>query len=158
MTRQRQPVHHKVVGAALIIVLLPLILPLALVGLVLFWLNRLLLSLLVWSLWLPAGKNALVVYSDSPIWHDYMSQEIIPLLHERAVILNWSERNIWRRWSLAVHVFRSFGGSREFNPLVVLFRPLHPAKTFRFLSAFRDMKHGRPETVENLRRELSAHL
>jgi len=74
--------------------------------------------LAIWLLWLPRGTRILFVYSDSPIWHDYIEQHILPLIQEHAVVLNWSQRRSrsWRR-SLAVAAFKHFGGWREFNPM-----------------------------------------
>jgi len=158
MTRQKGPISRRLRNAALLLVVLPLVLPLALVTLALYLPYRIALYMLVWALWLPRGKDILLVYSDSPIWHDYMVSEILPLVRERAVVLNWSERNKWPRWSFHVHVFRAFGGHREFNPLIVLFRPFSRAKTFRFWLPFKDWKRGYKEPVERLRGELLAVL
>ena len=83
-----------------------------------------------------------------------MATQILPLVQERAVVLNWSERRRWRRWSFRVHVFHYFGGAREFNPLVVLFRPFRRARTFRFWLPFKDWKGGYREPLERLRQEL----
>lgn len=116
------------------------------------------LHLLVWALWLPRGKDILFVYSDSPIWHEYMETQILPLVQERAIVLNWSERKKWSRLSLGVAVFRHFGGDGDFSPLVVLFQPLRSARLFRFWSAFKDWKRGYKEPVERLRQELFASL
>jgi hypothetical protein len=85
-------------------------------ALILFFLHRLVLYVLVWALWLPKGKDMLLVYSNSPVWHDYMSQQVLPLIQDRAIVLNWSERSSWRQWRLAHQVFYSFAGHREFNP------------------------------------------
>ena len=116
------------------------------------------LYLLIWLVWLPRGKDVLYVSSDSPIWQEYMAEHVLPLVHHRAVILNWSEREKWSSWSFSVRVFRAFGGSREFNPMVVVFRPLQRARHFRFLKAFKAWKTGDPRQVEQLRRELVSFL
>ena len=141
-----------------VILLLPVILPLVAIALLAFAVSRLCVYALIWLVWLPKGKDSLVVYSDSPIWRDFMLQEIVPLLGERAIILNWSERKKWRRWSLATVVFRSFAGGREFNPMVMVFQPWSRAKSFRFWSAFKDFKHGDASAVQGLRRELEFYL
>jgi hypothetical protein len=143
---------------ALILVLLPLVLPLALFAIASHVFYRALLYLLVWALWLPKGKDVLFVYSDSPIWHEYMTTQILPLVQERAVVLNWSERKKWSRLSLAVAVFHHFGGAGDFNPLVLLFKPLRIANIYRFWSAFKDWKRGYREPVERLTQELVASL
>ncbi len=110
MTRQKQPFLRRLGQAILIVVLLPLVLPLALFAVANHLLYRALLYLLVWALWLPRGKDILFVYSDSPIWHEYMATQVLPLVRERSVVLNWSERKKWSRWSLGVAVFHHFGG------------------------------------------------
>jgi hypothetical protein len=158
MTRRKEPFLRRLRNAALVLVVLPLVLPLALITLGLYLPYLIALYMLVWALWLPRGKDTLLVYSDSTIWHDYMVSEILPLVRERAVVLNWSERKKWPRWSFGVHLFRTFGGNREFNPLVVLFRPFRQARTFRFWLPFKDWKRGYKEPVERLRRELLAVL
>jgi hypothetical protein len=158
MAREKRPLGRRLGNAALVVLALPfvllLVLPLALAAAAMYFLHKMALYILVWALWLPKGKDVLVVYSDSPIWHDYMSAEVVPLVRERAVVLNWSERKKWPRWSFAAHVFRSFGGNRNFNPLVVVFRPYRHAEVFRFWSAFTDWKHGHTEPVELLRQRL----
>jgi hypothetical protein len=154
MNRQKLPFSQRLKNAVLFILFLPFVLPLALVAIALHLLYRITLYLLVWTLWLPTGKDVLFVYSDSPIWHDYMTSEVLPLVQERAVVLNWSERKKWRRWSLGVAVFRHFGGHRGFNPLVVLFRPFRLARVFRFWSAFKDWKQGDRESLESIRQDL----
>jgi len=158
MDRQGKTLVRKVLDAALVVLILAVALPLALVTIGLALLYRGALYRLVWLLWLPKGKDILFVYSDSPIWHAYMTTEILPLVERRAVVLNWSERSKWPQWSLGVKVFRRFGGTRDFNPLVVLFRPLQRARTFRFWPVFKDWKHGYREPVEKLRRELLSAL
>ncbi|HKW24324.1 MAG TPA: hypothetical protein VJN48_00990 [Terriglobales bacterium] len=140
--------------AALIVVLLPLIL----LALLLFVLHRAILYVLVWLVWLPKGKDILFVYSNSPIWQEYMTEQVLPLVEDRAVVLNWSERSRWRKWRLTQQVFYSFGGHREFNPLVVLFRPFRRARLFRFWSAFKDWKHGHTERLEVLKNDLQISL
>lgn len=155
---QKLSLTTRIVGAALIVLLLPLILPLAFFSLTLWSLHRIVLYLLIWLVWLPRGKDVLFVYSDSPIWREYMTTQVLPLVQKRAVVLNWSERSRWPRLSFRVHVFRSFGGNREFNPLVVLFRPWRRARALRFWSAFEGWKHGYTEPVESLRQELVSLL
>ena len=152
--RDRRPFSRRVFDAALIIVVLPLVLPLALLGLILYALNRIVVYLLVWVCWLPSGKDVLFVSSESAVWKEYMETQILPLLRDRATVLNWSERNKWPKSSFAVRVFRTFGRHRDHSPLVVIFRPFHRARVFRFLPAFKDFKQGHTENVEQLRREL----
>src|SRR4029077_20978018 len=143
---------------ALLTVLLPLIVPLAVIGIMLFLAYRLTLNALVRFWWLPKGKDILLIYSDSPIWHEYMTNQILPLVRSRAEILNWSERSRWPNWSLAVRLFRSYSGGRDFNPMVILFPLLGKAHFFRFLPAFHEWKHGNPGPLEQMRRDLISRL
>jgi hypothetical protein len=159
VTRQQESLNRKLRNAliaAVFVVMIPVWLPVVLVSFVLYGAVRLLLHFLIVFAWLPTGKDMLLVYSDSPIWHDYMTANIIPLVKDRAVILNSSERKKWRRYSLPVVAFRLIGGYRNFNPLVIHFRPLRPSRSFRFWPAFKEWKQGRPEPVEELRRQLQA--
>ena len=158
MSRDRESTGRKVLRVTLTILILPVVLPLAVSGLLLSALNTTVVYLLVWTWWLPKGKDVLYVSSDSPIWKDYMENEILPLVAKRAVVLSWSDRSMWPNWSFAVRVFRTFGHGRNFNPMVVLFRPLRRAKTFRFLPAFQEWKHGNRTSVEELRRDLMQAL
>jgi hypothetical protein len=158
MSRNTQSLLRRMWQAAILIVLLPLILPLVALVLSLWVLHRICLYLLVWALWLPRGKDTLFVYSDSPIWGDYMKAQVLPVIEERAVVLNWSERNKWRKWSFPAHVLRSFGGGQEFNPMVVLFRSFRRAQEFRFWPAFKHWKRGDTAPVERLRNELLIKL
>jgi hypothetical protein len=139
-------------------ILVPLIILLFLVFAILVPLSILLLYLSIWLFWLTRDKDILFVYSDSPIWRDYMLAEMLPLVGSRAVVLNWSERRTWKRWSLRVLAFRFFGGHKAFNPLIVMFRPFRRAQKYRFWPAFREWKQGNKEAVEKLKLEIEDAL
>jgi hypothetical protein len=138
-----------VIAALLFVIFLPLIV----MAIALYLLSGVFLHIAVWCCWCVRGRYVLFVYSDSPIWHGYVEERILPRLGARAVVLNWSDRKQWRR-TLAVLAFRYFGGSRDFNPLAVVFRPLRLARRFRFHEPFREFKHGRPDAVVKMEREL----
>jgi hypothetical protein len=132
----------------LIIALSPLI-----VIVLLGWLlTSLVLLSAVWLTWCPRRRYALVVYSNSPVWQDYFETNVIPLLGDRAVVLNWSERERWKP-TLPVMLFRVFAGTREFNPIAIVFLPFLLPRSFRFYKAFKAFKHGRTGEVETLRVE-----
>lgn len=139
----------------LIVVSLLIFLPILLVAAVLYLLWGSILYLSIWFAW--KKQLVLFVYSNSPIWKDYMEREIIPFIQEKAVILNWSERKSWRN-SIPILAFRYFGGSRNFNPIVIVFRPFQPAKIFRFYQAFKKFKHGNPAEVEEIKNRLFSNL
>ncbi len=148
-SRDRGKYLSPIVGVSLFVLLSPLILVVA----ILYGLSGLVLYVAIWLGWCLRGRHVLLVYSDSPIWREYIEKEILPRLEGRAVVLNWSERKRWKN-SLAVLAFWHFGGWRAFNPLVVVFRPFQFAKVFRFFEPFRDFKHGNPKKVEKMKTEL----
>ena len=134
-------------GEFLVVLLVPLIVP--------FLLLRLgfgiLLHMMVWVFWCPRGKYILFVYSDSPIWKDYIEKNILPRLQTCAVILNWSQRKSWPRWfSLPVMLFNFFGGRRKFNPIGIVFHPLKLRKVFRFWEPFQEYKHGNSQPLAEI--------
>lgn len=138
-----------VVGLLLFVVFLPLII----VALIFHLLAGLSLNIAIWCCWCSRGRNVLFVYSDSPIWHDYVEQHILARLGKRAIVLNWSHRSRWRR-TLSVLAFRYFGGYRCFNPMAVVFRPFRLARHFRFYEPFREFKYGETQAVAKMEREL----
>src|SRR6266852_5675120 len=91
-TKKHEPKWWQI---AIMLPLFPLILVIALVALVLFIVASISLRVVIWSWWCLRGRDILFVYSDSPIWHDYVEQHILPYLGERAVVLNWSQRRGW---------------------------------------------------------------
>ena len=152
MSHQRTKGERQFAGAVGLLLFI-IFLPLIIVALALHVLAGLFLHLAIWSCWCSRGRHVLFVYSDSPIWHDYVEEHILPRLGERAVILNWSHRSRWRR-TLSVLAFRYFGGYRSFNPMAIVFRPFRLARRFRFYEPFREFKHGKTEAIAKMEREL----
>jgi len=113
MRRVPESTGRKVARFAFIALLLPVIVPLAIVGLILHFLNKVVVYMLVWVWWLPKGKDVLYVSSDSPVWKEYMETEVFPLVAERAMVLSWSARSKWPKWSFGVRVFHTFGRSLD---------------------------------------------
>lgn len=140
-------------GLLLFSLLLPLIVVVIALYLILYVPYGIFLYLSVWCRWCARGRNVLFVYSDSPIWHDYIEEHILPRFRERAVVLNWSQRSQWKH-TLDALAFRYFGGSREFVPLAIVFCPFRLARTFRFYEPFREFKHGKTEAVTKLEGDL----
>lgn len=133
---------------------LVLMFPLIIVGIALYLGYGLILYLAIWLRWCLLGRRVMFVYSNSPIWQDYVEKNILPRLPEGSVILNWSERKKWNRFMLAPQAFFFFGGSKEFNPMGVVFRPFRMAKTFRFWEPFIGYKHGKPEALTKLEQDM----
>lgn len=140
---------------ALIISLAPVIIILTTVALLFFVVSTVCLHIAIWMWWCLRGRDILFVYSDSPIWREYIDQHILPHIGERAVVLNWSERKRWRV-SLARLAFHHFGGYRQFNPLAVVFHPFRRTRIFRFWQPFRDFKHGNAEALHHMEAEFFA--
>ena len=147
-----------VVSAPLIIAIILLLIPLLPILVAAYLFYAIVLQLVIWLLWSARGINVLLVYSESPNWHDYIETELVPKLPPSTIRLNWSERKQWKRFRLPVMAFRLFGGSREFNPMVIVFRPFRWAKTFRLWRAFKELKHGKPARLAELERELFLYL
>lgn len=140
--------------AVVFILLILALLPLILAG---YYLWGVLLHILAWLVWNPRGIEFLYVYSNSPNWQEYIERNILPRLPPRAILLNWSERKQWK-FSLATMMFWHFGGSREFNPMALIFRPFRWVKKYRFFKAFKDFKHGNSESLQKMEAEFFAIL
>jgi hypothetical protein len=134
------------------IVVLPLLIVFSLLVLPVYLAAIGALHLAVWSGWCSRGRDVLFVYSDSPIWHDYIEERFLPYLEQRAVVLNWSQRRVWR-CDLAWLTFCLLGGSREFNPLALVFRPFRPTRAFRFWRGFQEWKHGKSDQLVAMEHE-----
>jgi hypothetical protein len=139
----------------LIVVSLILGVPILLIAAVFYLLWGVILYLSVWLTW--RRQYILFAYSDSPIWKEYIEREVIPLIKDRSIILNWSDRKNWKT-SLSTLVFRYFGGKRNFNPIAIVLRPFQPVKTYRFYQAFKKFKHGNVTEVEELKKSLFKNL
>lgn len=105
------------------------------------------------------GRYAILVYSESPNWQDYFEEHVITPAGGHAVVLNWSERRLWKKSrSLPISVFLHFKPATEFNPYALVFLPKGRLREIAFFSAFRDHKHGRTRRLEQSVAELMAHL
>jgi len=149
---------RKILEILTVILLLPLLISLAFLALATWLAHGVVLNVLVWLCWCTRGTKLLLVYSDSPVWHDYIEENLIPRLPDSTIVLNWSQRRSWRWYSLPVMVLRYFGGTREFNPMVIAFRPFRWATTFRCWQAFKDYKHGNKQTLDSMERDMFAYL
>jgi hypothetical protein len=144
------PKKFKNISKASIALLLIVLSPILIIVVFLYILWGAILYIAIWLTW--KKEFVLFVYSNSPIWKDYIESEIIPHIQNQAIILNWSERKMWKL-SLPVLAFRYFGKDRNFNPIGIVFRPFRFVKTYRFYEPFREFKHGDPRRVEKLKGE-----
>lgn len=137
-----------VIGA----ILLPIVLLLVVIALLRVFITSLVVHSAAWLFWRRRGHDVLFVYSNSPIWKEYIETEILPAIRDRSVVLNWSERKKWPP-GIPRMMFDHFGGSRGFNPMAVAFRPYQRTRVFRFWYPFRDWKHGKPEALHRVEKD-----
>ena len=109
-------------------------------------------------------KDLLIVYSNSPNWQRYIEQHWLPKWHDRAVVLNWSERRLWTRKDPAVRLYRAYVNSSppfgsEYNPLAIVVPARgHRVHVVRFWRAFRDFKHGKDRLLRHAEADLESLL
>jgi hypothetical protein len=112
----------------------------------------------VWFWWIGWGRRrVLFVYSDSPNWKEYVEANILPKLPANTVVLNWSNRARWPKFSLPVMLFGCFAGEREFNPIGLVFERFEVVERYRFWQPFRDAKHGHPEALRLVETQFLHH-
>jgi hypothetical protein len=133
----------------------PLLVIVAALMLVLWGPALVLVHLLAWTVWLPRTYRGVLVYSNSPNWQQDVEHSILPVVRDRLVILNWSERKRWRN-SLAAWCFRlvNFGRQTGWNPMAIIFPRWRALRTVRFFDAYRDAKHGNDLELRKRKQEL----
>ena len=140
---------------ALVVLLLPLLLIYVAAYLVLLFVWGIVLRVWFWRAHTARGRPCLFVYSESPNWQAYIEENILPRIGDRAVVLNWSERQHWDTTSAwEARFFRRFAGDREFNPVALVFCGRGRIKAVRFHQAFLDLKHGRESALRAAEAEL----
>jgi len=141
----------------LVAVCLPLILVCVAAYLVWWFAWGAILWIWFWRAHAAQGRPVLFVYSESPNWQAYIEAKILPRLRERAVVLNWSQREQWQSNSpWESRFFRHFAGHREFNPAALVFCKSGRVKVVRFHQAFLDFKHGKESALHEAESELLA--
>ena len=150
---------NKPLAVGLAVVTAPVWLPLVVFVAAAYLVTVAILYVIVWTWWIGfAERRVLFVYSDSPLWKDHVEQRILPRLPRNTVVLNWSQRLRWPRLSLAVLLFHTFAGGREFNPIALVFERFAFVDRFRFWQPFRDAKHGKVEPLASLESALVERL
>jgi hypothetical protein len=140
------------VQRSLILAIVVIAAPLWLAALLIVALARLIqlvvLYAMVWAWWIGwAQRRVLFVYSDSPNWKAYIETSILPKLPSNTVVLNWSHRRSWSKFSFSVMLFRCFAGGSEFNPIGLIFERFDVVERYRFWQPLRDAKHGHLESL-----------
>lgn len=121
------------------------------------YLYGLLLCTRIWVEWGKQGKDVLLIYTRSVHSDDWMAR-ILSLLGNRAVLLNYDEREHWNRWSPEVQLFGIFGPrsipdrfTPELLPAAIIFRQFRAPKKLTFGERSKD----REDRLEQLRSELT---
>lgn len=144
----RSPLKRTLIGTALVLTA-PLWLSLIAIMATARAIQFVALYALAWGWWMGReGRKVLFVYSDSPHWKTHVETNILPQLPKNSVVLNWSHRPAWHRFDVSVLLFHGFAGTKEFNPIGLVFQRFRLVKRFRFWQAFRDARHGRPEALQ----------
>jgi hypothetical protein len=150
---------RRILVVALLGVTAPLWLGLLAMAVLAHAIQRVTLYSIVWLCWIGlAPRRILFVYSDSPNWKEHIEQVILPRLPENSVVLNWSQRGTWPRFSVSVWLFHAFAGRREFNPIGLVFSRYRLVARYRFWQPFRDAKHGHPDSLRTLEARFFADL
>ena len=120
--------------------------------------QRIVLYAMVWAWWIGrAQRRVLFVYSDSPNWKAYIETNILPKLPSNTVVLNWSRRQSWSKFSFPVMLFHCFAGRREFNPIGLVFERFNGVERYRFRQPLRDAKHGHLESLQLVETQFLNH-
>jgi len=104
----------------------------------------------------PAGKDLLIVLTESRHWQPYIERHWLPRWASRAVVLDRSKP--WRRDDPAAELWASVKGFEEHTPLAVVVPPRGGVRVVRFYKAFRDYKHGKGARLRTAERALEAAL
>ncbi len=89
-----------------------------------------------------------MVYSNSPKWAAFFSEEVVPHVQDQAVVVDISKDPFWKSLrSLERRVHLHWGGRVEHTPIVIHFRRAWRVDTVRFFEAFQQMHRGDSSAV-----------
>jgi hypothetical protein len=103
-----------------------------------------------------AGKDLLLVYTDSPHWRPYIEEHWVRRWEKRAVIFNRSEP--WQPGQLESRLWRSMAGILEHTPVAIVIPARGRPSVIRFFRAFRDFKHHKERRLHEAERALESAL
>lgn len=103
-----------------------------------------------------AGKDVLIVYSDSPHWGAYIEANWLPRWGERAVLFNRSRP--WKGDQIEAHLWLAFAGSAEHTPVAIVVPAHGQPRVVRFWKAFRQRKHGDDSALRSAEEQLERLL
>jgi len=139
------------------------VIPYVLVALpiMLIWLSveSLLLRIWFWFNHKRHGRDVILITSESPIWSDYIRENILPRVENRALVMNWTERRFWRQdMPIAARAYQRWSGEKGMVPSVILVRGFWKIENFSLYQAFRDYKHGKQTTLREIEDKLLSTL
>jgi hypothetical protein len=103
------------------------------------------------------GQDFLVVYSNSPKWSNFFSEDVLPIVSGRAVVVDISKDPSWKASeSLERRSHRYWGGRVEHTPLVIHFRNIGRVTEVRFYEASLRAKRGEPSPLREQLAKLQA--
>jgi hypothetical protein len=102
------------------------------------------------------GKDVLVVYTDSPLWKEYIETHWLPRWGERAIAFDRSKP--WREDQVEARLWRAVAGTAEHTPVVIVVLPHGRVQIVRFWLAFRDYKHGKDARLRDAEARLAVIL
>ena len=141
---QRRNLKKDAGGILMLALFSPALIPLALIlALAWGWMH-----VVAWVWVGGASQRVLFVYSDSPLWHQYCEEKVIPHLPQRSKLLNWSLRREWRWYDPSVALARFFGGRYSYNPIGLVAVRFGRVKVFRFWAGFRELKKGNANPLD----------
>ena len=103
-----------------------------------------------------AGKDLLLVYTDSAHWRPYIEQYWLSRWADRTVALNRSRP--WTSDQLEARLWRQVAGTLNHTPIAIVIPARGSIVVVRLFAAFRDYKHGKERRLRDAERELEKAL
>ncbi len=140
-----------VLAAILCLVLSPLLIPVA----VYWFASGVVFKLWWWQRHGRFGRQFLVVYSESPKWAEAVPQQVLPVLGDRAVVVNISKVSSWKASrSLERRIHKHWGGRVEHTPIVIKLPRFGKVQEVRLFEAF--MQNAKCGDSSGLNEKLAA--
>jgi hypothetical protein len=102
----------------------------------------------------PKGKYILFTYSESENWSHYIEGSILPEIEEYSFIINRSKDQHWKSEFKLERRAIELWANLNVNPIAIVFESSKKVKVIPFYEAFRDLKHGKQETINAKCQEL----
>jgi hypothetical protein len=103
-----------------------------------------------------SGKDVLIVYTESPLWKEYIESRWLSRWGDRAIVLDRSKP--WSNDQPEARLWRAVAGSVEHTPVVIVVPARGRVQIVRFWLAFRDFKHGKEQKLRDAEARLARIL